>query len=186
MHTHTDTHTHRSTDQTITKKEIHFIWPSPEGLGKQWRELRWENTKMQLEVLICVLKEKKNREMWVALDPGGLWWIDSHIQWMSFTFLISSSHIFFPTFRATFFLLQIYTWITQETRLFGPVTSLVAQWLRLRLPRQGTQDQFPAQEDSTCCGATMPVSHSFSSPVCLEPGLHSKSSHPNKQFARLN
>ena len=60
------THTHRSTDQTITKKEIHFVLPSPEGLGKQWRELRWENTKMQLEVLICVLREKKkqkNREM---------------------------------------------------------------------------------------------------------------------------
>ena len=164
---HTHTHTHRSADQTISKKEIRFILPSPEGLGEQWRELRWENTKMQLEVLMCVLKGKKkkiNREMWVALDPGGLRWINSHIQWMSFTFLISSSHIFFPAFRATFFLLQIYTWIIQKTKFFWPVTSLVVQWLRIHLPRQGTQDQSLVQEDLTCCGATKPMSHSHWSP----------------------
>ena len=38
-------------------------------------------------------------------------------------------------------------------------TSLVVQWLRIRLPMQGTQVQDLAQEDSTCLRATKPVHH---------------------------
>ena len=38
-------------------------------------------------------------------------------------------------------------------------TSLVAQWLRIHLPMQGTQVQALVREDPTCCGATKPVSH---------------------------
>ena len=38
-----------------------------------------------------------------------------------------------------------------------PQTSLVVQWLRIRLPVQGTQVQFQVQEDPTCCQATKPV-----------------------------
>ena len=41
----------------------------------------------------------------------------------------------------------------------GP--SLVAQWLRIRLPMQGTQVQALVQEDATCCGATKPVHHNY-------------------------
>ena len=33
-------------------------------------------------------------------------------------------------------------------------TSLVAQWLRIRLPMEGTPVRSLAQEDPTCCGAT--------------------------------
>ena len=40
-------------------------------------------------------------------------------------------------------------------------TSLVAQWLRIRLSLQGTQVQSLVQEDPTCCGATKPVSHNY-------------------------
>ena len=37
-------------------------------------------------------------------------------------------------------------------------TSLVAEWLKIRLPMQGTWVQSLVWEDSTCRGATKPVS----------------------------
>ena len=40
-------------------------------------------------------------------------------------------------------------------------TSLVAQWLRIRLPMQGTRVRALVQEDPTCHGATKPVRHSY-------------------------
>ena len=40
-------------------------------------------------------------------------------------------------------------------------TSLVAQWLRILLPMQGTQVQALVQEDPTCCRATKPVCHNY-------------------------
>ena len=40
-------------------------------------------------------------------------------------------------------------------------TSLVAQWLRVRLPTQGTRVQAPVWEDPTCRGATKPVCHHY-------------------------
>ena len=39
--------------------------------------------------------------------------------------------------------------------------SLVAQWLRICLPMQGTQVRALVQEDPTCCGATKPVCHNY-------------------------
>ena len=39
--------------------------------------------------------------------------------------------------------------------------SLVAQWLRIRLPMQGTRVRAPVREDPTCHGATRPVSHNY-------------------------
>ena len=39
--------------------------------------------------------------------------------------------------------------------------SLVAQWLRIRLPMQGTRVQALVREDPTCHGATKPVSHNY-------------------------
>ena len=39
--------------------------------------------------------------------------------------------------------------------------SLVAQWLRIRLPTQGTQVQALVWEDPTCRGATRPMSHNY-------------------------
>ena len=40
-------------------------------------------------------------------------------------------------------------------------TSLAAQWLRIRLPVQGTWDQALVQEDPTCCGATKPMRSNY-------------------------
>ena len=39
--------------------------------------------------------------------------------------------------------------------------SLVAQWLRILLPRQGTQVRALVWEDPTCHGATKPVHHNY-------------------------
>ena len=39
--------------------------------------------------------------------------------------------------------------------------SLVAQWLRIRLPMQETRVQALVQEDPTCRGATKPVGHNY-------------------------
>ena len=40
-------------------------------------------------------------------------------------------------------------------------TSLVAQWLRIRLPMQGTRVRDLVREDPTCHGATKPVRHNY-------------------------
>ena len=39
--------------------------------------------------------------------------------------------------------------------------SLVAQWLRVCLPMQGTRVRALVQEDPTCRGATKPVHHNY-------------------------
>ena len=39
--------------------------------------------------------------------------------------------------------------------------SLVAQWLRICLPMQGTRVRALVREDPTCCGATKPVCHNY-------------------------
>ena len=43
----------------------------------------------------------------------------------------------------------------------NPGTYLVAQWLRIRLPMQGTQVRALVREDPTCRGATKPVRHKY-------------------------
>ena len=40
-------------------------------------------------------------------------------------------------------------------------TSLVAQWLRIRLPMQGTRVRALVREHPTCRGPTKPVPHSY-------------------------
>ena len=49
--------------------------------------------------------------------------------------------------------------------------SLVAQWLKIRLPMQGTRVRALVREDPTCCGATKPVRHNYSA-CALEPVSH--------------
>ena len=83
--------------------------------------------------------------------------------------------------------------------------SLVVQWLRIRLPMQGTGVWALVQEDPTCRGATKPVRHNYWAcalqptshnywahvpqllkPVCLEPVLHNKRRHLNEKAAHHN
>ena len=49
--------------------------------------------------------------------------------------------------------------------------SLVAQWLRIRLPMQGTRVRALVREDATCRGATKPVRHNYRA-CALEPASH--------------
>ena len=83
--------------------------------------------------------------------------------------------------------------------------SWVVQWLRIRLPMQGTQVRALVWEDPTCCGATKPVRHNYRAcalepvshnywvcllqlpkPMCLEPVLRNKRSHCNEKPAHRN
>ena len=50
--------------------------------------------------------------------------------------------------------------------------SLVAQWLRIHLPMQGTQVRALVREDPTCRGATKPVRHNYWA-CALGPVCHS-------------
>ena len=49
--------------------------------------------------------------------------------------------------------------------------SLVAQWLRIRLPMQGTRVWALVREDPTCHGATKPLRHNYWA-CALEPASH--------------
>ena len=84
-------------------------------------------------------------------------------------------------------------------------TSLVAQWLRIHLPMQGTQLWALVREDPTWRGATKPVCHNYWAcalepashnywacvlqllkPTRLEPVLRNKTSHRNEKPAHRN
>ena len=84
-------------------------------------------------------------------------------------------------------------------------TSLVAQWLRVCLPMQGTRVQALVREDPTCHGAAKPVCHNYWActlepashnywacvpqllkPTRLEPMLCKKGSHRNEKPAHHN
>ena len=70
---------------------------------------------------------------------------------------------------------------------------LVAQWLRIRLPMQGTRVRALVWEDPTCHRATKPTCHNYWAwapqllkPACLEPVLHNKRSCRNEKPAHHN
>ena len=72
-------------------------------------------------------------------------------------------------------------------------TSLVAPWVRIRLPMQETRVRALVQEDPTCCGATKPMRHNYWAWVPqllkserLEPVLHNKRSHRNEKPVHRN
>ena len=50
---------------------------------------------------------------------------------------------------------------TFESRPKEIGASRVAQWLRIRLPMQGTWVRALVQEDPTCRGASKPVRHNY-------------------------
>ena len=51
------------------------------------------------------------------------------------------------------------TWMNLKNTTQG--ASLVAQWLRICLPMQGTWVQALVREDPTCRGATKPMRHNY-------------------------
>ena len=82
-------------------------------------------------------------------------------------------------------------WLNQEGNMTQEIpsqTSLVAQWIRILLPTQGTQVQSLVWEDSTCQGATKPLHHKYWAhvqqplkPARLEPVLCRKRSHHDEK-----
>ena len=60
---------------------------------------------------------------------------------------------------------------TQPLKKKKKRTFPMAQWLRIRLPMQGTQVRSLVQEDPTCCGATKPVRHNYWA-CTLQPVRH--------------
>ena len=48
-----------------------------------------------------------------------------------------------------------------NTNSWNRWTSLVVQWLRIRLPMQGTQVRALVREDLTCRGAIKPVRYNY-------------------------
>ena len=70
---------------------------------------------------------------------------------------------------------------------------LVAQWPKICLPRQGTQDQSLVREHFTRHGAAKPVRPNYRAhmlqllkPAHLEPGLHNKRSHRSEKAEHHN
>ena len=51
--------------------------------------------------------------------------------------------------------------VTHVGKYKEPGTSLVAQWLRIRLPMQGTRIRALVQEDPTFHGAIKPMRHNY-------------------------
>ena len=56
---------------------------------------------------------------------------------------------------------KMMTWETATLKMQREGASLVAQWLRICLPMQGTWVRALVWEDPTCHGATGPVSHNY-------------------------
>ena len=75
------------------------------------------------------------------------------------------------TFNCILFTLSY--WTVNSLKISYSGTSLVAQWLRICLPMQGTRVRALVWEDPTCRGATRPVSHSYWA-CTLEPVLRNK------------
>ena len=71
----------------------------------------------------------------------------------------------------------------KKTRKRG--TSLVAQWMRICLPMQGTQVQSLIQEDSTSHRATKPVSHNYWARVRRARAPHKRGRWSEKPTLRL-
>ena len=74
----------------------------------------------------------------------------------------------------TFGLLSTFWWLQIKPPNFR--ASLVAQWLRIHLPMQGTWVQALVQEDPTCHGAAKPVCHNYWA-CALEPASHNYWAH---------
>ena len=61
--------------------------------------------------------------------------------------------------------------LTINIKIRATGTSLVAQWLRIRLPTQGTWVWALVWEDPTCHGAAKPMRHNYWA-CALEPASH--------------
>ena len=95
--------------------------------------------------------------------------------------------------------------VFRYNQYFNLWASPVAQWLRIRLPMQGTRVRALVREDPTCSRATKPMHHNYWAcaleptshnywahvpqllkPACLEPVLRNKRNHHNEKSTHHN
>ena len=92
--------------------------------------------------------------LWITLDLVNILWITLDLE-IGFVFPEKEP--------------EIPTTLCKKNKRLG--TSLVAQWLRIRLPMQGTQVRALVREDPTCRRATKPVCYDYWA-CTLEPASH--------------
>ena len=83
-------------------------------------------------------------------------------KWPLYAFKTSLDWSSFRPFTKQYFVFQ-----NKESKR----ASLMAQWLRISLPMQGTRVRALVREDPTCRGAAKPVSHNYWA-CALEPASH--------------
>ncbi|XP_059967992.1 uncharacterized protein LOC132498418 isoform X2 [Mesoplodon densirostris] len=67
----------------------------------------------------------------------------------------------FKGFEKTLAMPLINWELCENFKIIHAWTSLVVQWLRIRLPMKGTRVRALVQEDPTCHGATKPMRHNY-------------------------
>ena len=136
------------------------------------------------------------RETWMKHPERSPLIFNTSVGWRGFNFLQRSVAVLFLCLEKTF--------LSQTVLLYAKIkdhparTSLVAQWLRIRLPMQGTRVQALVREGPTCHGGTKPVrhsywawalepaSHNYWSLHALGPVIHKKRSHLNEKTTHCN
>ena len=115
-------------------------------------------------------KEKSHWKEWsvnLAINCGVL-----------FNFVFKGLHLAFKDkLRANFLLERANLKKKKQSKAKIHSASLVVQWLRIRLPMQGTQVWSLVWEDPTCHGTTKSVCHNYWSPRAPEPVFWNKRSY---------
>ena len=116
-------------------------------------------------VMLCIIGYKSYPHLWnVQLTPNTV--KASRIQYPTIFWLyqkINNQLMISPHKKKKIFFLHLRNGMRGDSLLLKNVSraSLVAQWLRVCLPMQGTQVRALVWEDPTCRGATGPVSHNY-------------------------
>ena len=132
---------------------------------------------------ITILREKQNR--WHLLSVESVTMFSRLCPcFINFTWRVEVEPVFWvPSRKKVFFKLCISFLVrTPHDRYRNLINnemckekalraSLVAQWIRIRLPMQGTWVRALVRKGPTCCGATKPVRHNYWA-CTLKPASH--------------
>ena len=135
-------------------------------IARTWKQSKCPSTEEWIKKMWYIyngisLSHKKERNWVICRDVDGR--RDCHTEWSKSEREKQISYI------------NAYMWnlkkLVQIVLFTKQSTSLVAQWLRIRLPMQGTWVQLLVREDPTCRRATKPVGHNYWA-CALEPVSH--------------
>ena len=82
-----------------------------------------------------------------------------NVSFLYYPCLILESKFWKPHKLMSFIPFSLVQNLLNKVEIIYSWPSLVAQWLRVCLPMQGTRVRALVWEDPTCCGATEPMSH---------------------------